>query len=193
MDFKDLWESVPYPAFVLNVKNEIKLANPLSQQYCETSLYSLVGKKLSSYIGPNSAVFEVLDKISSNSSAIVKFDVPINWKNKGNQVFDMYAVSVETGISNLIFFHPKRLKGKMEQALINQSSIKSVSAMGSVLSHEIKNPLASIIGAAQLLESSNVNVVQELVDMIETQRAYEVNSKAISGVDDMLRFISQNL
>ena len=43
------------------------------------------------------------------------------------------------------------------------------------------------------LESSNVNVVQELVDMIETQRAYEVNSKAISGVDDMLRFISQNL
>ena len=43
------------------------------------------------------------------------------------------------------------------------------------------------------VESSNVNVVQELVDMIETQRAYEVNSKAISGVDDMLRFISQNL
>ena len=40
---------------------------------------------------------------------------------------------------------------------------------------------------------SNVNVVQELVDMIETQRAYEVNSKAISGVDDMLRFINQNL
>ena len=43
------------------------------------------------------------------------------------------------------------------------------------------------------VESSNVNVVQELVDMIETQRAYEVNSKAISGVDDMLRFINQNL
>ena len=60
MDFRDLWESVPYPAFVLNVKNEIKLANPLSQQYCETSLYRLVGKKLSSYIGQNSAVFEVL-------------------------------------------------------------------------------------------------------------------------------------
>ena len=122
MDFRDLWESVPYPAFVLNVKNEIKLANPLSQQYCETSLNRLVGQKLSSYIGTNSAVFEVLDKISSDSSAIVKFDVPINWKNKGNQVFDMYAVSVETGLSNLIFFHPKRLKGKMEQALLNQNS-----------------------------------------------------------------------
>ena len=61
MDFRELWESVPYPAFVLNVKNEIKLANPLSQQYCDTSLYRLVGKKLSSFIGSNSAVFEVLD------------------------------------------------------------------------------------------------------------------------------------
>ena len=82
MDFKDLWESVPYPAFVLNVKNEIKLANPLSQQYCETSLYRLVGQNLSSYIGPNSCSIRSFDKISSNSSAIVKFDVPINWKNK---------------------------------------------------------------------------------------------------------------
>lgn len=43
------------------------------------------------------------------------------------------------------------------------------------------------------LESSNVNVVQELVSMIETQRAYEVSSKSITSVDEMLRFISQNL
>ena len=43
------------------------------------------------------------------------------------------------------------------------------------------------------LESSNVNVIQELVDMIETQRAYEVNSKAITSVDEMLRFVSNNL
>ena len=43
------------------------------------------------------------------------------------------------------------------------------------------------------LERSNVTVVQDLVDMMETQRAYEVNSKAISGVDDMLRFVAQNL
>ena len=42
-------------------------------------------------------------------------------------------------------------------------------------------------------QSSNVNVVQELVDMIETQRAYEVNSKAITSVDEMLRFVSNNL
>ena len=43
------------------------------------------------------------------------------------------------------------------------------------------------------LEGSNVNVVQELVDMIETQRAYEVNSKMIQATDEMLRNANQQL
>ncbi len=43
------------------------------------------------------------------------------------------------------------------------------------------------------LEASNVNVVEEMVSMIETQRAYEINSKAISAVDGMLRFLNNNL
>ena len=43
------------------------------------------------------------------------------------------------------------------------------------------------------VESSNVNVVEELVDMIETQRAYEMNSRAISTTDQMLQYVSNNL
>ncbi len=43
------------------------------------------------------------------------------------------------------------------------------------------------------LEGSNVNTVEELVSMIETQRAYETNAKAISTVDQMLGFLNQNL
>lgn len=43
------------------------------------------------------------------------------------------------------------------------------------------------------LEGSNVNIVQELIDMIETQRAYEVNSKMISSTDEMLRNANQQL
>jgi flagellar basal-body rod protein FlgG len=43
------------------------------------------------------------------------------------------------------------------------------------------------------LEASNVNIVEEMVNMIETQRAYEINSKAISAADGMLRFLNNNL
>jgi len=43
------------------------------------------------------------------------------------------------------------------------------------------------------VESSNVNIVEELISMIETQRAYELNSKAISTTDGMLQFANNNI
>jgi flagellar basal-body rod protein FlgG len=43
------------------------------------------------------------------------------------------------------------------------------------------------------VESSNVNVVEELVNMIETQRAYEMNSKAIATTDQMLEYVTNQL
>ena len=43
------------------------------------------------------------------------------------------------------------------------------------------------------VESSNVNVVEEMVNMIETQRAYEMNTKAIATTDQMLQYLSTNL
>ena len=46
---------------------------------------------------------------------------------------------------------------------------------------------------AGALEGSNVNVVEELVDMIETQRAYEVNSKMLKSTDEMLQYVNQQL
>jgi len=44
-----------------------------------------------------------------------------------------------------------------------------------------------------MLETSNVNVTEELVNLIESQRVYEMNSKVISAVDEMLSYISQQL
>jgi flagellar basal-body rod protein FlgG len=53
------------------------------------------------------------------------------------------------------------------------------------------NGLGSVVQGA--LETSNVNVVEELVNMIETQRAYEMNSKAIQTTDRMLQYVTTNL
>ena len=51
--------------------------------------------------------------------------------------------------------------------------------------------LGSLVQGA--VESSNVNAVEELVNMIETQRAYEMNSKVISTTDQMLAYVNNNL
>lgn len=75
---------------------------------------------------------------------------------------------------------------------IGESFLVETTASGPAI---VANPLEQGFGklVQGSLEASNVNVVQELVDMIETQRAYEVSSKSISSVDEMLRFLSNNL
>lgn len=57
------------------------------------------------------------------------------------------------------------------------------------------NPGVAGMGTVRqgFIEGSNVNVVEELVSMIETQRAYEMNSRAISTADQMLQYVSNNL
>lgn len=60
---------------------------------------------------------------------------------------------------------------------------------------QTSNPGLSGLGTLNqgMLEASNVNTVEELVNMIETQRAYEINSKAISTSDQMLQYVNQQL
>ncbi|MGS1017250.1 flagellar basal-body rod protein FlgG [Allosphingosinicella humi] len=91
--------------------------------------------------------------------------------------------------------------GKVELArFVNPSGLQ---AMGDNIFTETSASGAPQVGIAGLdgrgtirqgsLEASNVNVVQELVDMIETQRAYEINSKMISATDEMLKNANQQL
>ncbi len=60
---------------------------------------------------------------------------------------------------------------------------------------QIGNPGENGMGSIRQgsLENSNVSAVQELVEMIETQRAYEINSKVISAADEMMRYVNQSL
>jgi flagellar basal-body rod protein FlgG len=59
----------------------------------------------------------------------------------------------------------------------------------------IGDPAINGFGALQQgsLEASNVNAVEELVNMIETQRAYEMNTRAVDTTDQMLQFVTNNL
>ncbi|WP_446809870.1 flagellar basal-body rod protein FlgG [Methylomonas sp. 2BW1-5-20] len=68
---------------------------------------------------------------------------------------------------------------------------ETVASGAPIIGTPSENELGSLTQGA--LETSNVNVVEELVNMIETQRAYEMNSKAISTTDQMLSFVTQQL
>lgn len=56
------------------------------------------------------------------------------------------------------------------------------------------NPGIDGLGTIQqnYLEGSNVNVVEEMVNLIEAQRAFEITSKAVSAVDNMLQYLEKS-
>lgn len=87
--------------------------------------------------------------------------------------------------------------------LVNFTNPAGLEALGGNLYRETGSsgePLEGVPGEDSLgqikqytLEGSNVSVVEEMVDMVTTQRAYEMNAKVVSASDQMLKFISQSL
>ena len=77
------------------------------------------------------------------------------------------------------------------QAIGSNLLIETVASGAPEVGQPGQNGLGRLLGRA--LESSNVNTVEELVNMIETQRAYEISSKAISTVDRMLEYANNTL
>lgn len=75
---------------------------------------------------------------------------------------------------------------------VGQNLYRQTTASGDPITGE---PGVDGLGTVQqgMLEGSNVEVVEEMVNMITTQRAYEMNSKVVSSSDQMLQFITQNL
>ncbi|MGB0663589.1 MAG: flagellar basal-body rod protein FlgG [Pontibacterium sp.] len=97
------------------------------------------------------------------------------------------ADSVEIGQIELAdFVNPAGLQA------IGQNLFMETASSGAPI---INNPGTGGTGVMQqgVLETSNVNAVNELVSMITTQRAYEMNSKVISTADEMLSFVTQQL
>ncbi len=97
------------------------------------------------------------------------------------------AQAVEIGSLTLTdFVNPSGLQAKGENLYVETTA-----------SGPAQNGTPGLNGLGNLvqgsLEGSNVNVVEELVSMIETQRAYEMNAKAISTTDAMLGYLNNNV
>ncbi|BCE01870.1 flagellar basal-body rod protein FlgG [Marinicellulosiphila megalodicopiae] len=94
---------------------------------------------------------------------------------------------VEAGVIETVdFVNPAGL-----QSLGNNLFLATVASGEAQAGTPSLDGFGSIIQGA--LENSNIKIVEEMVDMISTQRAYEMNSKVVSTADSMLQFITQNL
>ena len=102
-------------------------------------------------------------------------------------ITDDQAAPINLGQITLVdFINPQGLQA------IGDNLFKETNASGDPAEGE---PGLAGLGTLEqgTIESSNVEVVEELVNMITTQRAYEMNSKVVSTTDQMLQFITNNI
>ena len=113
----------------------------------------------------------------------------ISISSDGTVEVTLAAATAPTQVGNIQlvdFINPAGLQATGENLYAETASSGSPQAGTPGL-----NGIGSIMSGS--LETSNVNTVEELVNMIETQRAYEMNSKVISTADGMLQYVNNNL
>lgn len=125
---------------------------------------------------PAITIPEGMNKITIGADGAVNV-YAINNANQPQQVGDITLVD---------FINPSGL-----QAIGGNLFIETVASGNPTQGTPGENGLGSL--KQGMLESSNVDIVEEMVNMITTQRAYEMNSKVVSTADQMLQYITQNL
>ncbi len=170
IDYEALWVSIPYPCFVIGRNNRITAANYSAEALCLQSLKNILSQSIDWYLGENSLVTNAINQSRDSLSLVALYDVEISWLKSVKSVFDVMVTPINDYDQNiLLIFHPKGNSQKMDRSLVHRSAARSVTGMASMLAHEIRNPLAGISGAAQLVISNASEEDAELLNIIHSE------------------------
>ena len=168
-----VWSSLPVPALLIDPKDIITETNPAAEGFFNNSGKSLCGK----YIWDRLIVEAPLEKSFARAREFVTplFVNDVEVGPIGQPLLQcnltFAPVSQYPGYI-VVLIAPRELAGRVNQTNSVKSAAKSAIGMAEMLAHEIKNPLAGISGAAQLLSMNLETKDQELTDLIveETRR-----------------------
>lgn len=182
-----LWNSLPFPAFVIDNNHCVAQCNSSAEQFVQTSQGQIIGKPLSRYFGANAVILDTLKQAALQKSSIAQYGVNLTSVTRATLMCDLHVNFLDTEKDQmLLVIQPTGAAHKMSQSVTHSSAARSVTAMASMLAHEIRNPLAGISGAAQLLAMNASKDDAELADMIEQE------SKRIGTLVDRFEHFSDD-
>lgn len=167
-NFEALWGAIPYPAFAIDEDNTFLTCNAAAESFSGTSVRQMRGKKLATFIGQGSVIQSMVEQARQGSGSVVQHGIELSWADKAPRMNDLHATGMPNG-QVLLLLHPRGLAEKMDRSLTHRSAARSVAGMAAMLAHEIRNPLAGINGAAQLLAMSVNEDDQELTTLIQDE------------------------
>jgi len=147
---------LPLPVMVIGEGDTVIEANLAAQSFFQMSLSVLRRHTLSEIVPFGSPILTLVQQVRTQGGSVREYRVDIGTPRIGfDKIVDLFATLEADDAQNVvIMLQEKTIAEKMDRQLTHRGAARSISAMGSMLAHEIKNPLSGIRGAAQLLETS---------------------------------------
>jgi len=162
-----VWASLPVPAFVVDGADCITEANPPAEQFLNTSTRQLQGQPIFDRLAIDSPLEEAFVRVRSDLSPLFINTVEVSGGNAAPVTCNVQiGPLVGTPGHLLVMLEPRQIADRLGRAYSVTSAARSAIGMAEMLAHEIKNPLAGITGAAQLLSMNLEPQDQELTDLI---------------------------
>ena len=158
---------------VVDGDDTVLYANPAAEQFFGTGASLLIGHSLEEFLPRDSPAFSLLIQVRLSAAAVSESGVTLNSPRIGSRFVAILMSPVHDGDDRVVIsLLEQSIARKIDNQMLHRGAARSVSAMGSMLAHEVKNPLSGIRGAAQLIEQSLGESERELTQLIcdETDR-----------------------
>ena len=167
MSFDALWNALPNPAFLIDTENTITAANPAAEGFLNVSAKSLSGMRCVDKIIVAAPLEESFQRVRRNHSPLFINDVDVGHDPVRCNI--QIAPMSHSDPRLLLLIMPRHNKDGAGRGTSAKSAAKSAIGMAEMLAHEIKNPLAGITGAAQLLAMNLPAQDIEMTDLIVSE------------------------
>lgn len=139
----------------VDVEAVIVYVNNAGEQFFQSSAGNLRGQRLDHLVPADSPLIALIRQARSAGNAVAEYHVPLASPRIGHHVVNVQASPIMEDDGTIVLSIQERsLTAKIDRQLTHRGAARSVGAMAAMLAHEVKNPLAGIRGAAQLLEQS---------------------------------------
>lgn len=168
-----VWASLPLPALLIGPDNRIAEVNPAGEIFLNASSKSLMGQPAFDRLSIDAPMDEALARARSNQSPLFINDVDVTTGERAPVQCNIQVAPMHDNAEViLLIISPRDIADRLGRAMHVKSAAKSAIGMAEMLAHEIKNPLAGISGAAQLIAMNLAPEDRELADLIveETRR-----------------------
>lgn len=168
-----LWASLPVPAILIDPEDRLIDLNPAAEQFLNASEKMLRGQPVFDRLAVDAPLEQVFERVRANHSTLYINEVDVGTGDRAPVICNLQAAPLadREGVI-LLLISPREFADRMGRGQGMKTAARSAIGMAEMLAHEIKNPLAGITGAAQLLSMNLASEDVELADLIveETRR-----------------------